>query len=109
MLCVAVLGIACAIRRNIQTKTAFCHCCWSLLLLLLVFGAMAVLVCIGAVAFMICVGAAAVMICVAVAVFVVRAVVAIVVFVVCIVLHQLRRSTNTARGRHWYRGLHFTG
>ena len=64
---------------------------------------------LGAVAVMVCCGAVAVMICVAVAVVVVRAVVAIAVVIVRGILHQLRRDTNTARGRHWHRGLHFTG
>ena len=65
-------------------------------------GAVAVMACFGAEAIMICVGAAAVCILVAV-------VVAVVVTVVCGVLHQLRRGTDTARGRHWHRGLHITG
>ena len=76
---------------------------------MLLVGAAAVMICVGAVAVMICVATVAVCIRVAVVAVVVRAVVAIIVVIVCGILHQLRRDTNTARGRHWHRGLHFTG
>ena len=76
---------------------------------MLLLGAVAVMVCCGAVAVMICVAAVAVCIRVAVVAVIVRAIVAIVVVIVCGFLHQWRRDTNTARGRHWHRGLHFTG
>ena len=74
------MGVACAIRRDIQTWAAVCRCrCWSLLSSLLV-GAVAVMIFVGAVAVMICVGAIVSAICVTISV----AVVCVAVFIIVV-------------------------